>query len=111
MSGLSNAWKRAHNPKVGRYTISSLIGNGGMDEAYQAEDEKLARQNAIRHLPDEFAQDADRPLRPRSLGKYSTYRDRALLSHRSALPSPPLSFDASLRFLYARGTSVTVKPD
>ena len=32
--------------KLGHYTISSLIGKGGMGEVYQAKDEKLGRQVA-----------------------------------------------------------------
>jgi Tol biopolymer transport system component len=49
--------------KLGHYTISSLIGKGGMGEVYQAKDEKLGRQVAIKVLPEEFARDADRVSR------------------------------------------------
>ena len=49
--------------KLGHYTISSLIGKGGMGEVYQAKDEKLGRQVAIKVLPEEFAQDTDRVAR------------------------------------------------
>ena len=49
--------------KLVHYTISSLIGKGGMGEVYQAKDETLGRQVAIKALPEEFAQDADRVAR------------------------------------------------
>jgi serine/threonine protein kinase len=49
--------------KLGHYTISSLIGKGGMGEVYQAKDEKLGRQVAIKVLPEEFARDTDRVAR------------------------------------------------
>ena len=45
--------------QLGHYTISSLIGKGGMGEVYQAKDEKLGRQVAIKVLPEEFTKDAD----------------------------------------------------
>ena len=49
--------------QLGHYTISSLIGKGGMGEVYQAKDEKLGRVVAIKVLPEESAQDADRVAR------------------------------------------------
>ena len=49
--------------QLGHYTISSLIGKGGMGEVYQAKDEKLGRQVAIKVLPEEFAQDTERVAR------------------------------------------------
>ncbi len=49
--------------RLAHYTIASLIGKGGMGEVYQAKDEKLGRQVAIKVLPEEFAKDADRLAR------------------------------------------------
>ena len=49
--------------RLAHYTISSLIGKGGMGEVYQAKDEKLGRQVANKVLPEEFAKDADRVAR------------------------------------------------
>jgi serine/threonine protein kinase/Tol biopolymer transport system component len=48
---------------LAHYEIASLIGKGGMGEVYQAKDQKLGRDVAIKVLPEEFAKDADRVAR------------------------------------------------
>ncbi len=48
---------------LGHYQISSQLGKGGMGEVYQAKDQVLGRDVAIKVLPDEFARDADRVAR------------------------------------------------
>jgi serine/threonine protein kinase len=48
---------------LGHYQISFQLGKGGMGEVYQAKDQKLGRDVAIKVLPDEFAKDADRVAR------------------------------------------------
>jgi serine/threonine protein kinase len=48
---------------LSHYEITSQIGKGGMGEVYQAKDQKLGRDVAIKVLPQEFAQDADRVTR------------------------------------------------
>ena len=48
---------------LGHYQISSQLGKGGMGEVYQAKDQKLWRDVAIKVLPEEFARDADRVAR------------------------------------------------
>jgi Tol biopolymer transport system component len=48
---------------LGHYTVSTLIGKGGMGEVYRAKDQKLGRDVAIKVLPEEFAKDADRVAR------------------------------------------------
>ncbi|MBN1570540.1 MAG: protein kinase [Acidobacteria bacterium] len=48
---------------LGHYQITSQIGKGGMGEVYQAKDQKLGRDVAIKVLPEEFAKDTDRVSR------------------------------------------------
>jgi len=48
---------------LGHYAVSSLIGSGGMGEVYQAKDQKLGRDVAIKVLPEELSQDAGRVAR------------------------------------------------
>ncbi len=48
---------------LGHYQITTLIGKGGIGEVYQAKDQKLGREVAIKVLPEEFANDADRVAR------------------------------------------------
>ena len=49
--------------KIGHYRIISKIGAGGMGEVYLAQDTKLDRKVALKILPPEFAEDADRMSR------------------------------------------------
>lgn len=48
---------------LGHYQITSQLGKGGMGEVYQAKDQKLGRDVAIKVLPEEFAKDTDRIAR------------------------------------------------
>jgi Tol biopolymer transport system component len=48
---------------LGHYQVTNQIGKGGMGEVYQARDQKLGRDVAIKVLPDEFARDSDRVAR------------------------------------------------
>jgi hypothetical protein len=48
---------------LGSYQILSLLGKGGMGEVYRARDSKLNREVAIKILPEEFTNDAERVAR------------------------------------------------
>ncbi|MBP1624834.1 MAG: serine/threonine protein kinase, partial [Acidobacteria bacterium] len=48
---------------LGHYQVTAQLGKGGMGEVYQAKDQKLGRDVAIKVLPGEFAEDADRVAR------------------------------------------------
>jgi serine/threonine protein kinase len=48
---------------LAHYQITSEIGKGGMGEVYQAKDQKLGRDVAIKVLTEEFARDAERVAR------------------------------------------------
>ncbi len=48
---------------LGHYEITSQLGKGGMGEVFQAKDQVLGREVAIKVLPEEFAKDADRVAR------------------------------------------------
>jgi eukaryotic-like serine/threonine-protein kinase len=49
--------------RLGPYEIVALIGTGGMGEVYRARDTNLARDVAVKVLPDAFALDPDRLAR------------------------------------------------
>src|SRR6202790_5430762 len=49
--------------KIGHYEVISLLGVGGMGEAYRARDTKLKRDVALKLLPDAFARDPERMAR------------------------------------------------
>ena len=53
----------AAGTRLGVYEITGLIGVGGMGEVYRATDTKLGREVAIKTLPSELANDADRLAR------------------------------------------------
>src|SRR5262245_11071413 len=53
----------ATGTRLGVYEITGLIGVGGMGEVYRATDTKLGRNVAIKPLPSELANDADRLAR------------------------------------------------
>src|SRR6202140_2758076 len=50
----------ASGTKLGSYEVVAQIGAGGMGEVYRAHDTKLARDVAIKVLPEAFAHDPER---------------------------------------------------
>ena len=53
----------APGTKIGHYDVTSLLGEGGMGQVWQATDTQLNRQVALKILPDAFAADPDRLAR------------------------------------------------
>ena len=49
--------------RLGHYDVTSLLGEGGMGQVWQATDTQLGRQVALKILPDAFADDPDRLAR------------------------------------------------
>ena len=49
--------------RLGHYDVTSLLGEGGMGQVWQATDTQLGRQVALKILPDAFASDLDRLAR------------------------------------------------
>jgi serine/threonine protein kinase len=49
--------------RIGPYEITGTLGAGGMGEVYRAHDARLARDVALKVLPDTFAGDAERLAR------------------------------------------------
>ena len=53
----------APGTSIGHYNVTSLLGEGGMGQVWQATDTQLNREVALKILPDAFAADPDRLAR------------------------------------------------
>ena len=53
----------APGTSIGHYNVTSLLGEGGMGQVWQATDTQLNREVALKILPDAFASDPDRLAR------------------------------------------------
>ncbi len=49
--------------RLGHYDVTSLLGEGGMGQVWQATDTQLNRQVALKVLPEAFTSDPDRLAR------------------------------------------------
>jgi eukaryotic-like serine/threonine-protein kinase len=69
--------------RLALYEITGQLGKGGMGKVYQAKDQKLRLDAAIKVLPEEFAKDSDRVGRFQREAKLL-----ASLNHPNIAPPP-----------------------
>ena len=80
--------------RLGPYEVVAAIGAGGMGEVYRARDPRLGRDVAIKVLPEDVAQDADR------LARFEREaRTVAALNHPNIVVLHSIETDQSTRFL------------
>jgi serine/threonine protein kinase/Tfp pilus assembly protein PilF len=80
--------------RLGPYEIVAAIGAGGMGEVYRARDPRLGREVAIKVLPEDVAQDADR------LARFEREaRTVAALNHPNIVVLHSIETDQGTRFL------------
>ena len=69
--------------KLGVFEVIECSGRGGMGEVYRARDPRLGRDVAIKVLPPDFAQDAER------LRRFEHEARAARIASRCLMPVPP----------------------
>jgi serine/threonine protein kinase len=79
---------------LGNFQCAALLGKGGMGKVYQAKDQKLGRDVAIKEMPEEFARDADRVARFQREAKLL-----ASLNHRNIAAIYELEESDGIQFL------------
>ena len=79
---------------LGSYQVSVLLGKGGMGEVWRASDTRLGRDVAIKTLPSEFSDDADRLTRFEREAKVL-----ASLNHPNIASIYGLEVSSGMRFL------------
>jgi serine/threonine protein kinase len=88
---------------LGHYEITGSLGKGGMGEVWRARDTKLGREVAIKTLPRDLAQNADRLIRFEREAKAL-----AALNHASIAAVYGLDEHAGTRFVPAQSQSSDV---
>ena len=88
--------------RLGPYEIVSALGAGGMGEVYKARDTRLGREVAVKVLPAEFAQDAERLRRFEQEA-----RAAAVLNH----PNILVLCDIGSGIASLRGTAGQARPE
>ena len=79
---------------IGHYRVTGLIGKGGMGEVYQAKDQKLGRDVAIKVLPEEFAPGMDRIERFRREAKVL-----AVLNHPNIVTIHEINYSDGIEYI------------
>ena len=73
--------------RLGHYDVTSLLGEGGMGQVWQATDTQLDRDVALKVLPEAFTSDQDRLVRfereAKVLASFTVSRTGRLLSLRN----------------------------
>jgi len=89
----------AAGTRLGPYEVVAPIGAGGMGEVYRATDTKLGRDVAIKVLPAELAQDAERLARFEREAKLLASLNHPNIAHVYGFESATLDDGSPAHFL------------